>query len=177
MIAVTPLLHEIIPHGWSREWLCHADGSVGSTYAENPGTAALYREHMRSLMNDPSGILSLYIPAFKATAIGWRLHRQGRGWLESANYREVEAPFDSCWILDAMIGDGRTIAGINLTRPRSARPFKAPRPAPSLARTRVSPVSVRRDALGRRAAVRHGRRTSAKRSDDLDARRKDRFSD
>jgi DNA-binding CsgD family transcriptional regulator len=124
MVAVAPVLHEIIPHGWSRAWICHPDGTVGSTYAENPGTAALYRERMWSLMNDPSGILSLYVPAFRAIGIGWALHRQGRGWLESANYREVEAPFDSCWILDAMIGDGgRTIAGINLTRPRSARPF------------------------------------------------------
>jgi DNA-binding CsgD family transcriptional regulator len=36
------------------------------------------------------------------------------------------APWDSCWLLDAMIGDaGRTIAGVALTRPRSARPFTA----------------------------------------------------
>ena len=34
MIAVAPVLHEIFPHGWSRVWLCHPDGSVGSTYAE-----------------------------------------------------------------------------------------------------------------------------------------------
>jgi DNA-binding CsgD family transcriptional regulator len=124
MVAVVPVLHEIIPHGWSRVWLCHPDGTVGSTYADNPGTAALYRERMWTLMNDPSGIVSLYIPAFRAIGIGWSLHRQGGGWLDSANYREVEAPLDSCWILDAMIGDGgRTIAAINLTRPRSARPF------------------------------------------------------
>lgn len=124
MIAVVPVLHEIIPHGWTRLWLCNPDGAVGSTYGENPGTAAVYRERMWGLMNDPSGILSLYVPAFQAIGIGWALHRQGRGWLESANYREVEAPFDSCWILDAMIGDGgRTIAGVNLTRPRSARRF------------------------------------------------------
>jgi DNA-binding CsgD family transcriptional regulator len=57
--------------------------------------------------------------------IGWSLPRQGPGWLESAYYHEVEAPLDSCWILDAMIGDsGRTIAGLHLTRPRSARPFR-----------------------------------------------------
>jgi hypothetical protein len=57
-------------------------------------------------------------------ALGGHYIVKRSGWLESANYREVEAPFDSCWILDAMIGDGgRTIAGINLTRPRSARPF------------------------------------------------------
>jgi len=84
MVAVVPVLHEIIPHGWSRVWLCHPDGTVGSTYADNPGTAALYRERMWSLMNDPSGIVSLYIPAFRAIGIGWSLHRQGRGWLERA---------------------------------------------------------------------------------------------
>ena len=49
---------------------------------------------------------------------------QGRGWLESSWYSEIEAPLDACWILDAMIGDdGRTIAHITLTRPRGARPF------------------------------------------------------
>ena len=66
----------------------------------------------------------LFGPAFRAGGIGWLLHLQGRGWLESRHYREIEAPLDSCWILDAMIGDGGgTIAGINLTRPRSARPY------------------------------------------------------
>jgi hypothetical protein len=49
---------------------------------------------------------------------------QGRGWLDSGWYRDVEAPLDSCWILDATFVDaGRTIAGTHLSRPRSARPF------------------------------------------------------
>ncbi len=49
---------------------------------------------------------------------------RGGGYLESAYYREIEAPLDSCWLLGAMIGDGgRTIAFVHLTRPRSARPF------------------------------------------------------
>ncbi len=66
----------------------------------------------------------MWDPCFRAAGIGWTLHRQGRDWLESANYREVEAPLDSCWLLDAMIGGGgRTIAGMGLTRPRSGRPF------------------------------------------------------
>jgi putative heme-binding domain-containing protein len=57
-------------------------------------------------------------------ALGWTLHRQGGDYLGSGYYREIEAPLDSCWILDAMIGDaGRTIAGVILTRPRGARPF------------------------------------------------------
>ncbi len=77
------------------------------------------------LCEDPSSPVSLLFgPAFRAGGIGWLLHLQGRGWLESRHYREIEAPLDSCWILDAMIGDGgQTIAGINLTRPRSTRPF------------------------------------------------------
>jgi hypothetical protein len=58
--------------------------------------------------------------------IGWTLNRQGRGYLESGYYREIEGPLDSCWVLDAMVGDGgRTIGFVNLTRPRSARPFTA----------------------------------------------------
>jgi DNA-binding CsgD family transcriptional regulator len=126
MIAVTPLLHEIIPHGWSRYSLFNPDVSMTGGYVENPEGGQHARERFAEFMDDPTGIASLMIPAFHAVGIGWTLHRQGRGWLESAYYREVEAPIDSCWILDAMIADaGRTIVGINLTRPRSARPFTA----------------------------------------------------
>ena len=35
MIAVTPLLHEIIPHGWSRMGLYESDATMRSAYAEN----------------------------------------------------------------------------------------------------------------------------------------------
>jgi hypothetical protein len=57
-----------------------------------------------------SPVSLLFGPAFRAGGIGWLLHLQGRGWLESRHYREIEAPLDSCWVLDAMIGDsGRTI--------------------------------------------------------------------
>jgi DNA-binding CsgD family transcriptional regulator len=46
--------------------------------------------------------------------------------VESSWYREIEAPLDSCWVLDAMIGDaGRTSSIVSLTRPRSAHPFMA----------------------------------------------------
>jgi DNA-binding CsgD family transcriptional regulator len=56
--------------------------------------------------------------------VGWTLHRQGGAYLESGYYREIEAPLDSCWILSGMIGDGgRSIGFVNLSRPRSARPF------------------------------------------------------
>src|SRR5262249_42794789 len=67
-----------------------------------------------------------WTPSFHAVGIGWTLHMQGRGWVDGSWYREIEAPLDSCWLLDAMIGDGgRTIGFISLTRPRSARRFTA----------------------------------------------------
>jgi hypothetical protein len=124
MIAVTPLLHEIIPHGWARISLLEPDASVGSAYLENPAATALYRERLWRFTDDPSSPLTLWMPGFHAVAIGWTLHMQGRGWLDTGHYREIEAPLDSCWMLDAAIGDrGRTFANVNLTRPRSARPF------------------------------------------------------
>jgi DNA-binding CsgD family transcriptional regulator len=124
MIAVAPLLHEIIPHGWSRLGLLAPDATITGRYAENPATAAVFREHLWRFMDDPTSLASLWVPAVRAVGIGWTLHRQGRAYLESAHYRELEAPLDSCWVLDAMIGDGgRTIGYLQLTRPRSARPF------------------------------------------------------
>jgi DNA-binding CsgD family transcriptional regulator len=57
-------------------------------------------------------------------AIGWALHRQGGSYLQSGYYREIEAPLGSCWLLDAMIGDGgQTIGFVSLTRPRGVRSF------------------------------------------------------
>ena len=125
MIAVTPLLHEIIPHGWTRFMLLAPDATPTSGYGENPEIAVILRERLWTFAKDPSSPASLtFGPAFRAVGIGWLLHLQGRGWLESRHYREIEAPVDSCWILDAMIGDGRrSIAVIHFTRPRSARPF------------------------------------------------------
>ena len=101
-----------------------SDATMRSRYAENP-EMALYAARCSRLLNDPSNIIgSLFLPVLRATGIGWTLHRQGRGWLDSDWYREIEAPLDSCWWLDAMIGDaGQTIAAVNLTRPRSAHPF------------------------------------------------------
>ncbi len=123
------LLHEILPHGWSRIAILEPDATIGSSYSENPAAAAIFRERLwRWFIDDPSSPMSLWTPAFRANAIGWLLHLQGRGWLERGWYREIEAPLDSCWILDAMIGDGgRTIAlaHLTLTRPRGARPFTA----------------------------------------------------
>jgi len=124
MVAVAPLLHAIVPHGATRMALLEPDATMTSTYSDNPATTAVIRERFWRFMDDPLAPASLWGPAFRATAIGWSLHRQGRGYLESAYYREVEAPLDSCWLLDAMIGDGgRTSAIVVLNRPRSARPF------------------------------------------------------
>ncbi|MGH6800889.1 MAG: helix-turn-helix transcriptional regulator [Methylocella sp.] len=126
MIAVTPLLHEIIPHGWSRLVLVEPDANIGPGYSENPAVLAIFRERLWRFMDDQSSPMSLWTPAFRAKAIGWILPFQGRAWLESGWYREMEAPLDSCWLLDAFIGDaGRTfaLAHLMLTRPRSARPF------------------------------------------------------
>jgi len=125
MIAVTPLLHEIIPHGWSRIMLLKRDATPDGGFSEHPETVAILRERLWTFAKDPWSPASLtFGPAFRAVGIGWLLHLQGRGWLESRHYREIEAPVDSCWILDAMLGDGeRSIGAINLTRPRSARPF------------------------------------------------------
>jgi DNA-binding CsgD family transcriptional regulator len=126
MIAVAPLLREIIPHGWTRIGLLRPDATVGSAYIEHPGGAALFRERLWQFMNDRTSPLSLWIPGFHAVGIGWTLHMQGQGWLESGWYKEIEAPLDGCWLLDSMIADnGRTIAHLGLTRPRSARPFTA----------------------------------------------------
>ncbi|MDQ6703466.1 MAG: hypothetical protein M3Z96_10380 [Pseudomonadota bacterium] len=124
MVAVAPLLHEIIPHGGSRFALVAPNATITTGYSENPATGALLRERLWQFMDDPSALMSLWVPGARAVAIGWALHRQGGDYLESGYYREIEAPLDSCWILDAMIGDGgRTIGFVSLTRPRGARPF------------------------------------------------------
>ena len=75
-------------------------------------------------MDDPSALCSLWLPMVHNVAIGWSLHRQNGAYLETGYFREVESVFDSCWVLDSMIGDGgQTIGFVHFTRPRSARPF------------------------------------------------------
>jgi DNA-binding CsgD family transcriptional regulator len=124
MIAVVPLLHEIIPHGTMRVGLVAPDATITAAYDEHPAADALYRERFWRFMDDPSALASLWVPACRAVGIGWGLHRQGGGYLDSSFYREFLVPLDVCWILDAMIGDGgRTIGFAHLSRPRSARPF------------------------------------------------------
>ncbi|MGH6834435.1 MAG: helix-turn-helix transcriptional regulator [Methylocella sp.] len=126
MVAVAPVLHEIIPHGGSRLAFVAPDATIISGYSENPESGAVFRERLWRFMDDPTSLMSLWVPGVRAVAIGWVLARQGGAYLQSGYYREIEAPLDSCWILDAMIGDGsRTIGFVSLTRPRSARPFTA----------------------------------------------------
>lgn len=124
MVSLTPLLHEIVPHGWSRMGLLETDSTIGATYSENPVTASILRERMWRFTDDPTSPMSLWRPSFQAHGIGWTLPMQGRGWQESSWYRDIEACLDSCWLLDAMIGeDGPSSAVLVLTRPRTARPF------------------------------------------------------
>jgi DNA-binding CsgD family transcriptional regulator len=124
MVAVVPVLHEIIPHDGTRLALVAPDATITTGYSENPASAAIFRERLWQFMDDPSSLMSLWVPGVRAVAIGWALHRQGGHYLESGYYREIEVPLGSCWLLDAMIGDGgRTIGFVSLTRPRSARRF------------------------------------------------------
>ncbi|MGO9233519.1 MAG: helix-turn-helix transcriptional regulator [Methylocella sp.] len=125
-IAVSSLLHELLPHGWSRIALLETDATIGSCYPENPAAATIFRERMWRFIDDPLSPASLWMSAFRANAIGWTLPLQGKDWLDSGWYREIEAPLDSCWILDAMIGDtgqSFSLAHLMLTRPRGSRPF------------------------------------------------------
>lgn len=125
IIALTPLLHEIIPHRWTR-FDVFALGKTHGGCCERPETTSLCREgHIRPL--EEPGPAQVWIAQRQAAGIGWVLHPQGRGWLDtSPSYYKIEAPLDSRWALNAMIGEGRrTYAALGLTRPRGARPFKA----------------------------------------------------
>jgi hypothetical protein len=51
MVAVTSLLHEIIPHSWSRLALLAPDATITSTYAENPAMGPLFRERWRFMIH------------------------------------------------------------------------------------------------------------------------------
>ncbi|HEX3486565.1 MAG TPA: hypothetical protein VHT51_16015, partial [Micropepsaceae bacterium] len=124
MVAVVPVLHEIIPHDGTRLALVAPDATITTGYSENPASSAIFRERLWQFMDDPTSLMSLWVPGVRAVAIGWALHRQGGSYLQSGYYREIEAPLGSCWLLDAMIGDGgRTIGFVSLTRPRGVRSF------------------------------------------------------
>ena len=60
MIAVVPLLHEIVPNGWTRMALLEPDATMGRGYSENPAMG-FYVDRFWELANDPSGIVgSMY---------------------------------------------------------------------------------------------------------------------
>ncbi|HET6378159.1 MAG TPA: hypothetical protein VFG05_07610 [Methylocella sp.] len=124
IIAVSPLLHEIIPHGGTRAGLINPDGTPYAVYNENPATSAICRERLWQFLDDPQSPTALWKPAIQAGAIGWFVHIQGPAWLNSAFYKEIEEPLDSCWILDAVVqSDGQSVGFVDLTRPRNAKPF------------------------------------------------------
>jgi hypothetical protein len=77
MVAVTPLLHEIIPHGATRISLLAPDATITGTYAENPATEPLFRDRFWRFMDDPSALASLWIPGFRAV----------RDWLDHSSAR------------------------------------------------------------------------------------------
>ena len=79
MIAVVPLLHEIIPHGTMRVGLVAPDATITAAYDEHPAAAALYRERFWRFMDDPSALASLWVPACRARR-GHRLVRAPAGW-------------------------------------------------------------------------------------------------
>ena len=146
MVAVVPLLHEIIPHGWTRLGLLALDATVTDAYSEHPGCEALFRERLWRFRDDPSALISLWVPTFRAVAIGWTLHRQGGGYLESGYYREVEAPLR--FLLDFGRDDWRWRPEYRCGPPH-APAQRAPlhggrrstaRPAPALARARVPAI-------------------------------------
>ena len=123
-MAVTPLLHDIIPHRWTR-FDVFALGETHGGCPERAEKTSLCRErHIRAF--EELGHAKVWIAQRQAEGIGWILHPHGRGCLHSPCYNEIEAPLSPRWALNAMIGvGGRTYAALGLTRPRGAPPFKA----------------------------------------------------
>jgi DNA-binding CsgD family transcriptional regulator len=126
-IAVAPLLHEIIPHGWTRIGLYDNDHMICGGHCEQTELLPLWRKRYCEFSEAPFGPGPRFFRRERrALGIGWMLPIQGQGWLDSAWYREMERPLDACWILDAVIGEGgRPYAFLGLTRPRCARRFTA----------------------------------------------------
>jgi hypothetical protein len=67
MIAVTPLLHEIIPHGWTRMAFIEPEATLSHGYTENPAMA-LHLERFLELLHEgdttpkPAEISGLWRP-------------------------------------------------------------------------------------------------------------------
>jgi DNA-binding CsgD family transcriptional regulator len=124
LVAIARGLHEVIPSGWNRIGLVDDAARRGPGFAEHPEYLPLAGERMPSLASSPGSIASLHEEAVRRNAVGATLHAQNAAYLDSAYFREFERELDACWLLDAIIRDGgRTVAGLMLSRPRSARPF------------------------------------------------------
>jgi hypothetical protein len=60
MLAVAPVLHEMIPHSWSRARLVAPDATIANGYSENPAAEAILRERFWRFMDDPTALASLW---------------------------------------------------------------------------------------------------------------------
>lgn len=126
LMAIAAGLRDLIPSEWTRIALHDQHGTVTSGYAENGAFPALFAARFAQIAAaEPASIAALRIPAMRASGIGWTLHKQNADYLRSAYYNEFEREVDACWLLDAMVHDGtRSILGLMLSRPRSAKPFR-----------------------------------------------------
>jgi hypothetical protein len=124
IMAITPLLHEIIAHRCTR-FDVFALGETRRGLSERYEKTPLCRErHIRTL--EEPGHAQVWMAQRQAEGIVWILHPRGRDCLDSLSYCEIEAPLDRRRALSAMIGEGGlTYAALGLTRPRDAPPFKA----------------------------------------------------
>lgn len=126
MIALSAAVREVIPAAWTRMVLYDEQGAVTTAYAEHGDFTALAIERYPHFAEtEPSSIAALMLPAWRAAGVGWTLPRQNADYFHTGYYAEIERPVDGCWILDGFGHDGRrSIAGLQLSRPRSAKPFR-----------------------------------------------------
>jgi DNA-binding CsgD family transcriptional regulator len=125
LIAIARALHEVIHSGWNRIGMLGPRGKPQGGFAENLEYMPLALERLEALAREPGSIASMVPDAYATGAVGMTLPAQDGAYLRSACYWELERELDSCWLLDAMIQDdgGQTMAGLMMTRPRSAKPF------------------------------------------------------
>jgi DNA-binding CsgD family transcriptional regulator len=123
LIAIARALHEVIPSGWNRVGMLGPGGEMRGGFAENIEYMPLAMERWEALTREPRSIASMLVQALDACAVGLTLSAQNGAYLQSAYYREFERELDSCWLLDAIIRGEESMAGVTMTRPRSAKPF------------------------------------------------------
>jgi DNA-binding CsgD family transcriptional regulator len=125
LIAIARALHEVIHSGWNRIGMLGPRGTPRAGFSENLEYMPLALERLEMLAREPGSIASMVPDAYATGAVGMTLPAQNGTYLRSACYWDLERELDSCWLLDAMIQDdgGQTMAGLMMTRPRSAKPF------------------------------------------------------